>query len=176
MLPWSAEFAGRIDEHGISSELLRGNPFGDPHERPLWVYLPPGYDGEPDRHYPSVYVIQGYSGHLAMWRNRTAYRQPFPETADAMFARGEAPPAIVVYVDAWTKYGGSQFVDSPGTGRYHSYDAAVVAFGLGQAPSGLLAGDGQRHAVLIQHWPHLAPPCATHGADSRAPAKRITAR
>ena len=24
--------------------LLRGNPLGDPHERPLWVYLPPGYD------------------------------------------------------------------------------------------------------------------------------------
>ncbi len=22
---------------------------------------------------------------------------------------------------AWTAYGGSQFVDSPGTGRYHSY-------------------------------------------------------
>ena len=38
-----------------------------------------------------------------------------------MFARGDAPPAIVVYVDAWTSYGGSQFVDSPGTGRYHSY-------------------------------------------------------
>jgi hypothetical protein len=38
-----------------------------------------------------------------------------------VFARGEAPPALVVFVDAWTKYGGSQFVDSPGTGRYHSY-------------------------------------------------------
>jgi len=27
----------------------------------------------------------------------------------------------VLYVDAWTAFGGSQFVDSPGTGRYHSY-------------------------------------------------------
>lgn len=44
-----------------------------------------------------------------------------PEAADAVFAGGDAPPAIVVYVDAWSKYGGSQFVDSPGTGRYHSY-------------------------------------------------------
>jgi hypothetical protein len=56
-----------------------------------------------------------------MWRNRSPYRQPFPEGADDVFARGEAPPALVVFVDAWTKYGGSQFVDSPGTGRYHSY-------------------------------------------------------
>lgn len=26
-----------------------------------------------------------------------------------------------MFVDAWTAHGGSQFVDSPGTGRYHSY-------------------------------------------------------
>src|SRR5512146_2750550 len=121
MLPWSAELAGRIDEHVFPSELLRGNPLGDPHERPLLVYVPPGYDAEPDRRYPAVYVIQGYTGQVMMWRNRTAFRQPFTETADAVFASGQAPSAIVVYVDAWTAYGGSQFVDSPGTGRYHSY-------------------------------------------------------
>ena len=55
-----------------------------------------------------------------MWANRQPYRQPFPETADAVFAGG-APPCIVVFVDAWTAYGGSQFVDSPGTGNYHTY-------------------------------------------------------
>ena len=121
MLPWNGQLAGRIDELVIDSAALRGNPLGDPHERPLWVYTPPGYDGEPDRRYPTVYEIQGYTGHVSMWRNRSAYRQPFIETADLVFARGEAPPAIVVYVDAWTAYGGSQFVDSPGTGRYHTY-------------------------------------------------------
>ena len=121
MLPWAGELAGRIDEHVLDSALLRGNPLGDPHERPLWVYVPPGYDDEPSRRYPSVYMIQGYTGHLAMWRNRTPYRLTFPEAADQVFASGEAPGAIVVYVDAWTAYGGSQFVDSPGTGRYHSY-------------------------------------------------------
>jgi S-formylglutathione hydrolase FrmB len=121
MLPWSADLSGQLEEHVITSELLRDNPLGDPYERPLWVYLPPGYDDEQDRRYPVVYVIQGYTGHLEMWRNRSPYRQPFIETADEVFARGEAPPAIVAYVDAWTRYGGSQFVDSPGTGRYHSY-------------------------------------------------------
>jgi S-formylglutathione hydrolase FrmB len=121
MLPWSADLAGQLEEHVITSELLRDNPLGDPNERPLWVYLPPGYDDDQELRYPAVYVIQGYTGHLAMWRNRNPYRQPFTETADEVFARGAAPPAIVVYVDAWTAYGGSQFVDSPGTGRYHSY-------------------------------------------------------
>ncbi|MFF1613331.1 alpha/beta hydrolase [Amycolatopsis sp. NPDC058278] len=119
MLPWDGELAGRLDRHTVTSELLRGNPLGDPHERPLWVYVPPGYD-DGDERYPAVYVIQGYTGHLAMWANRTPFRQPFVETADAVFAGG-APGCVVVYVDAWTAYGGSQFVDSPGTGRYHSY-------------------------------------------------------
>ncbi|MEU3464481.1 alpha/beta hydrolase-fold protein [Streptomyces sp. NPDC006733] len=120
MLPWSADLAGRIDQRVITSRLLRGNHLGDPAERPVHVYLPPGYDDEPHRRYPCVYVIHGYTGHLGMWYNRTPFRQPFPETADAMFAAG-TPAAIVVFVDAWTSYGGSQFVDSPGTGRYHSY-------------------------------------------------------
>ena len=120
MLPWSHTFAGRVDELVIDSELLRGNPLGDPHERPLWVYVPPGYD-DTDVRYPTIYVLQGYTGHLAMWRNRTPFRQPFPEVADPQIAAGEIPPCIIVYVDAWTAVGGSQFVDSPGTGRYHSY-------------------------------------------------------
>ncbi|GAA6524938.1 alpha/beta hydrolase-fold protein [Intrasporangium sp. DVR] len=121
MLPWSSELAGRLDEHSLESAVLRDNPLGDPHVRPLWVYVPPGYDSEPERRYASVYVIQGYTGAITMWRNRTPFRQPFVETADAVFAAGEAPPTIVVYVDAWTAYGGSQYVDSPGTGNYHSY-------------------------------------------------------
>lgn len=120
MLPWRGELAGRLDEAVITSELLRDNPLGDPHERPVWVYLPPGYD-DTDTRYPAVYVIQGYTGHVAMWANRTPFRQPFLETADQVFAGGQAPPCVVVFVDAWTAYGGSQYVDSAGTGRYHSY-------------------------------------------------------
>jgi Putative esterase len=120
MLPWEAPLAGRLDRDVIASELLRDNVLGDPAERPIWVYTPPGYDDSTDR-WPTVYVIQGYTGNVTMWANRMPYRQPFIETADVLFASGEAPGCIVVYVDAWTAYGGSQYVDSPGTGRYHSY-------------------------------------------------------
>ena len=114
--PGKENLAGRIDHRTISSAVLAGNPLGDPAERPLWVYVPPGYEDDPGRRYPSVYVLQGYTGHVAMWANRSAYRLPFPEAADELFASAGAPPCIVVYVDAWTAYGGSQFVDSPGTG------------------------------------------------------------
>jgi S-formylglutathione hydrolase FrmB len=86
------------------------------------VYLPPGYDAEPERRYTSVYVIQGMTGRIDMWLNRlTGFRKTFPELADDLFTRGEAPPAIVVWVDAFTSLGGSQYLDSPKVGRYHTY-------------------------------------------------------
>jgi|tagenome__1003787_1003787.scaffolds.fasta_scaffold20770552_1 hypothetical protein len=112
---------GRIEHHDFTSEALASNPLGDPAERPLEVYVPPGYDNDPGRRYPTVYVIQGYTGGVPMWHNRSPFRPTFPEAADTLFAKNDAPPCILVYVDAWTAYGGSQFVDSPGTGRYHSY-------------------------------------------------------
>lgn len=121
MQPWSIEPQGRFEEHVIDSALLRGNPLGDPHQRPLWVYLPPGYDRDGDRRYPSIYLIQGLTGQLDMWRNRTAFRKSVPELVDELFSDASVPPCIVVWVDCWTKLGGSQFVDSPGTGKYHSY-------------------------------------------------------
>jgi hypothetical protein len=121
MLPWSSPLAGRIEQDVVDSALLRDNPLGDPHERPVYVYLPPGYDDDPGRRYPVVYTIQGYTGHVAMWFNRAPFRRPYPEMADEMFATTDTPRAIVVYVDAWTALGGSQFLDSPAMGRYHSY-------------------------------------------------------
>jgi S-formylglutathione hydrolase FrmB len=38
-----------------------------------------------------------------------------------MFGEGRCPPAVVAFVDAWTSLGGSQFLNSPATGRYMDY-------------------------------------------------------
>jgi len=121
MRPWNVEPRGRFEQHTVSSRVLEGNPLGDPHERPLWVYLPPGYGDEPGRRYPTVYVIQGLTGQVDMWWNRSPFRPNFPERVDELFAGGTVPPCILVLVDAWTSLGGSQYVNSPGTGRYLDY-------------------------------------------------------
>ena len=128
MEPWSRELVGRLDELEIESDLLRDNPLGDPHIRPLWVYVPPAYDAEPDRRFPSIYLIQGMTGQLDMWRNRSAFRPSTPERIDRLFAEEGCPAALVVFVDAWTSYGGSQFIDSPGTGRYGAYLSEEIVF------------------------------------------------
>jgi len=122
MRPWSSSYEGRLDELEISSRALEGNALGDATRRPLYVYVPPGYDDNPERRYPSVYVLQGLFGALPAWKSRTNnFRPTYIDLADELFAKRGAPPCIVVFVDAWTALGGSQFVDSPATGRYHTY-------------------------------------------------------
>jgi S-formylglutathione hydrolase FrmB len=121
MYPWSINYRGRYEEVTFESQVLKDNPLGDPSTRPLWIYLPPDYDQEPSRRYPTNYQIQGLTGQLDMWRTRSAFRKNYPELADELFAEGKAPPCIIVWVDCWTSLGGSQFLDSPATGRYHTY-------------------------------------------------------
>jgi hypothetical protein len=119
--PWTAPAAGRLEQLAIESAALRDNPLGDPYVRPLWVYLPPGYDDQPDSRYPSIYLIQGLTGQVDMWANRPPHRPTVLERMDALFADPQTPPCVLVYVDCWTSLGGSQYLDSPGTGRYLTY-------------------------------------------------------
>jgi hypothetical protein len=68
-----------------------------------------------------VFVIQGMTGQLDMWRNREPFRPNYLEMVDELLASGQTPPVIVAFVDCWTSFGGSQFLDSPGTGNYHTF-------------------------------------------------------
>jgi S-formylglutathione hydrolase FrmB len=102
----------------VESELLADNPLADPARRPLYVYRSPGVgDGE----VPSVYMLQGYGAQLDEWLARSSFEPTMIERLDAMFAAGACPSAIVVFVDAWTSLGGSQFLNSTSTGRYMDY-------------------------------------------------------
>jgi hypothetical protein len=174
--PWSYELHGRFDELEFESEVLKGNSLHDPSRRPLWVYLPPGYDADGQRRYPSIYLIQGLTGQLDMWRNRSALRRNPPELLDELFASRQAPPCILVWVDAWTSLGGSQFLDSPGTGRYHTYlcDEIVpfidrryrtVAEGAHRGIAGKSSG-GYGAMITPMLRPDLFGGLATHAGDA----------
>ena len=120
--PWERPLAGAFDQLVIESELLADNPLGDSARRPLLVYRSPGVArGRVSAGVPSVYVIQGYSGQVDMWLARTAFEPTIVERLDEMFSAGECPDAVIVFVDAWTSRGGSQFLNSTSTGRYLDY-------------------------------------------------------
>ncbi len=117
--PWGRPLAGRFDEFVVESEVLAGNPLGDSARRPLYVYSSPGSSS--GGAVPTVYLIQGYGGQVDNWLARESFEPTIVERLDAMFAAGECPDAVVVFVDAWTALGGSQFINSTSTGRYMDY-------------------------------------------------------
>jgi S-formylglutathione hydrolase FrmB len=119
--PWQRPLAGRLDTLVVDSGLLAGNPLGDPARRPLYVYSSPQVVAGRAERVPSVYVLQGFTGQLDMWLGRDPFEPTVIERIDAMYASGDCPEAVVVFVDAWTSLGGSQFLNSSATGRYMDY-------------------------------------------------------
>lgn len=113
--------AGSLDRLMVHSQLLEDNPLGDPAVRPLYVYQPPVSEGERGEGLPSVYLLQGFGGQLEDWLAPTPSGPTTIERLDVMFSEGESPPALIVFVDASTSRGGSQFLNSIGCGRYLDY-------------------------------------------------------
>src|SRR5690349_4415096 len=81
--PWSRPLSGSLDRLVVESDLLAGNPLNDPARRPLYVLRPPGVELDHPRELPVVYVIQGFTGQLDMWRGRSAFEPTFIERMDA---------------------------------------------------------------------------------------------
>jgi S-formylglutathione hydrolase FrmB len=173
--PWELELRGRLDRQVIESDVLKDNPLRDPARRPLYVYVPPGVDESREQAYPAVYVIQGYTGQIDMWLNRSPFEPTMLERVDELFASGCAP-GLVVFVDAWTRYGGSQFINSTSTGRYLDYLCdEVTAFvdqryptvgsGAGRGLTGKSSG-GYGAMVVPMLRPDVFSALASHAGDA----------
>jgi enterochelin esterase-like enzyme len=115
---------GRIVRTSHESVCLRGNPLGDPHVRDVYVYLPPQYDDQ--RRFPVVMMLAGFGAtnhSIAAW---SPWKPNTVELFDRLVAAGECGPAILVLPDCFNRWGGSQFLDSKGTGRYQTYLADEI--------------------------------------------------
>ena len=93
-------------------EALRGNPLGDPHERPLHVWQPDDADGP----LPSVYVIQGMTGMARRVVQRRAVEASYPEPD-----RGAAPKPSSCSSTRSRRSAARSTIDSPAIGKYHTY-------------------------------------------------------
>jgi S-formylglutathione hydrolase FrmB len=135
---------GTVEWTELESESLRDNPLGDPARRPLLVYLPPRRG--PETRFPTVYFLHGFTGSARAWTNFTPFQPTVPERLDALVASGALPPVVAVFVDGWTRLGGTQWIDSAAVGRYGAYVARdVVSWVDARYPT--LARPGARAVV-----------------------------
>ena len=111
----------------LASEVLRNNPLGDPATRRFPVYLPPQYTAEPERRFPVAWLLAGYTGWGEMKaRSQKAWTEPLPDRLDRLMQLPaddpqHVAPLIVAFPDCFTRFGGSQYRNSPVTGRYEDY-------------------------------------------------------
>lgn len=110
---------GRIVIERLQSHLLKRNPLKDPADRDLPIYLPPSYDKSSNR-YPVVICLSGFTGGAYNWFNYQPWMPAMDERMDLLIAGG-MPEMILVFPDCFTRYGGSQYLDSPAVGNYRSY-------------------------------------------------------
>lgn len=137
---------GKVLVDRVGSAVLKGNYLGDPSVRDLVVYLPPGYGEEGSRRYGALYYLPGYTGTARAVVGCNPWKENLVERFDRLIEEGEAEPCVLVVVDAFTRYGGSQYVNSAGTGRYEDY---VVGELVGYVDSKFATlADRRRRAIL----------------------------
>lgn len=115
---------GSTGQFSLESQVLQGNPWGDPTVRDIAYYLPPSGKTEG---LPLLVQLSGFTGAGWMEFLRRGY---FNESMIALFDQlvrtGECPEAVIVAPDCLTTLGGSQYVNSPATGRYADHVAREV--------------------------------------------------
>ena len=104
----------------FTSRALADNPLNDPATRKLLLLLPPDYAASGKR-YPVIVGLTGFTGTGASLLNFSAWQPNLQERLDYLMAEGRLPPAIFVLPDCFTRYGGSQYINSPAIGRYEDY-------------------------------------------------------
>jgi S-formylglutathione hydrolase FrmB len=109
---------GTVEKIKVHGNSLEGNLEGDSPDRDVLVYLPPSYSKEPNRRYPVVYFLHGYTvGAQVYWNMMTV-----PQAADKH-------EMILVHPDAFTIYDGSMYSSSLTTGDWETYIAQdLVAY------------------------------------------------
>ncbi len=117
--PFPRVWAGHVDLTPHKSAVLAGNPLGDPTERTVGMYRPP--DGATEGR-PMVVFLPGFAGIGASSAQPDGFlREDVVGTLDRLVRSGQIPPMSLLLPNCLTALGGSQYVNSPATGRYADY-------------------------------------------------------
>jgi len=110
---------GTVEKITVHGNALAGNLAGEPTDRTVFVYLPPGYATERNRRYPVAYLLHGYGLTGERWMTFAK----MSDAADKVMAAGTVKEMILVNPDSWTKNGGSMYSASPTSGDWETFMA-----------------------------------------------------
>ena len=158
----------------IESKILRKNPLGDNSIRHLPFLLPKSL--QKNEKLNLVLCLAGFGSRPSTQLSAKAFEENMAQSIDRLYAMGQAPKAVYVFVDAWTLWGGSQFINSSATGNYEDYIVQEVMPSivknlpvLGKAGSVCIMGassGGYGALHLSSKFPKIFGICAAFAPDS----------
>ena len=120
---------GRVEKVRVHGTALEGNLEGDSADRDVMVYLPPSYGTEPNRRYPVVFLLHGFTDDTDHWWGVVPHFVSVPASMDKALANGTAREMILVMPNAFTRYYGSMYSSSVTTGDWERFIARdLVAY------------------------------------------------
>jgi S-formylglutathione hydrolase FrmB len=102
----------------VHSPAVAGNLEGETADREVVVVLPPSYGSSPQRRYPVVYALHGYSIGAEQWIKEIHV----PQVIEGALGKG-ANEMIVVFPDSKTIHNGSMYSSSITTGDFERFIA-----------------------------------------------------
>jgi S-formylglutathione hydrolase FrmB len=112
---------GRVFIESFESAVLKNNPLDDPFIRKLPIYLPPSYESTGQGRFPVIYLLSGFMGFGTMFLSPQAWGYAMDERCDKLISEGKMSECIVVMPDCFTRWGGSQYMNSSAFGDYQDY-------------------------------------------------------
>ncbi len=137
---------GRVETHRYTSRVLEGNPWGDPVERELPVYVPPSGKTEGR---PLLILLSGYAGSGWVHFQRPRFHtDSIVGRLDRLIRTGIAAEAVMAAPDCVTTLGGSQY---PELDRHRTVRGLRRARGR-PVPQGAIPNRTVRRGRNVERW------------------------
>lgn len=105
----------------VHSRALEGNLIGDPADRDVTVYLPPSYQIDPDRNFPVLYMLHGFTDTDSQWFGWEDHWINLQTVIEQSLAAGTSKEMIVVMPNAYNTFKGSMYASSPTVGDWETF-------------------------------------------------------
>ncbi len=128
-----AQTLGRVEQVSVHATSLEGNLNGDSPDRAVFIYLPPGYESNPDKRYPVVYMLHGYGLRAERWMTlfnlEAALNTAMTGSGGGVGTGERARALIVVNPDCYSFFDGCFYSSSVANGDWERFIAEeLVAY------------------------------------------------
>ncbi|TNF40534.1 MAG: esterase [Cytophagales bacterium] len=105
----------------VHSKALEGNLIGDPADRDVTVYLPPSYATNPDKRFPVLYMLHGFTDNDSQWFGWEKHWINLQDVIEQSLAEGLSKEMIVVMPNAYNRFKGSMYSSSATIGDWETF-------------------------------------------------------